>query len=141
MKLEKDTRLMYQHITIIGNVGRDPEMRYTAEGVGVCSFTVAVNKRYKRSDGQQVDKTTWFRVSAWRQLAEVCSQYVHKGMQIMVAGEVEANAFTGNDGQPRASLELTARDIKFLSRRDDAGGDSYEGSEEYAAEDVDDIPF
>ncbi|MCI0712890.1 MAG: single-stranded DNA-binding protein [Chloroflexi bacterium] len=132
---------MYQHITIIGNVGRDPEMRYTAEGVGVCSFTVAVNKRYKRSDGQQVDKTTWFRVSAWRQLAEVCSQYVHKGMQIMVAGEVEANAFTGNDGQPRASLELTARDIKFLSRRDDAGGDSYEGSEEYAAEDVDDIPF
>lgn len=126
---------MYQEVTIVGNVGRDPEMRYTSEGVGVCSFSVAVNQGY--GDRQ---KTIWFRVSAWRNLAETCSQYVHKGMLVLVAGTVEANSYMGNDGQPRASLELTAQRVKFLSRRDEG----YEGGYQeggYAAEDVDDIPF
>ena len=127
---------MYQQITIIGNVGGDPEMRYTADGVGVCSFSVAVNKRR----GQE-DKTTWFRISAWRQLAEVCSQYVHKGMQIMIVGEVDARAYIASDGQARASLDLTAREVKFLSRRGDDGGFNQGGDAGYPAEDVDDIPF
>lgn len=127
---------MYQEVTIVGHVGQDPEMRYTAEGVGVCNFSVAVNQGY----GDR-EKTVWFRVSAWRQLAETCSQYVHKGMLVLVAGTVDARAYTANDGQPRASLDLTAQRVKFLSRREDAGGGSYEGGSDYAAEDVDDIPF
>jgi single-strand DNA-binding protein len=131
---------MYQQIIIVGNVGRDPEMRYTAQGVGVCSFSVAVNKRYRNQNtNEMVDNTTWFSVSAWRQLAETCSQYVHKGMQIMVVGEVSARAYTTNDGQTRVSLDITAREVKFLSRRGE-GSDMYEGGG-YSTEEVDDIPF
>ena len=131
---------MYQNVTIVGNVGRDPEMRYTAEGVGVCSFSVAVNRRWtNRQTGEQNEKTTWFRISAWRNLAETCSQYVHKGMLILVTGEIEANAYIASDGQARASLELRAQTVKFLSSRRDSEGYYDEG--DYAAEDVDDIPF
>lgn len=135
---------MFQQVIIVGNVGRDPEMRYTSSGVGVCSFSVAVNKTWTdRNTNEKREKTTWFRISAWRQLGETCSQYVRKGMQVMVTGEVEARAFTGQDGQARSSLELTARDVRFLSRRgEESSGGSYEdsGYQDYP-EDVDDIPF
>jgi single-strand DNA-binding protein len=139
---------MYQQIIIVGNVGRDPEMRYTADGTGVCSFTVAVNKRtVDRTTNERKDSTTWFKVSAWRQLAEVCSQYVRKGMQIFVVGEVRATAYVTQAGEARASLEITAREVKFLSRRDEEGApprSSYADDQQgdyAAAEDVDDIPF
>ena len=100
----------YQYTVIIGNVGRDPELRYTQSGVAVCDFSVAVSRRWTdRNTNEQREKTTWFRVSAWRQLAETVNQYVRKGMQIMVAGEVDATAFIGQDGEARATLELTAR--------------------------------
>ena len=127
----------YQYTVIIGNVGRDPEMRYTQSGVAVCSFSVAVSRRWMdKNSNEQREKTTWFRVSAWRQLGETANQYVHKGMQIMVAGEVDASAYVGQDGQPRASLEITARDIQFLGRRGEAeevGGE--------APTEADDLPF
>ena len=111
---------MYQQITIVGNLGRDPEMRYTASGVPVTSFSVAVSKRWTSQDGQRQEKTTWFRVSAWRQLAELASQYLTKGRQVMVVGEVdEPNVWTDQSGNNRASLEITARDIRFLGSRDD----------------------
>jgi single-strand DNA-binding protein len=127
----------YQYTVIIGNVGRDPEMRYTQAGVAVCDFSVAVSRRWQdKNTNEQREKTTWFRVSAWRQLAETVNQYVHKGMQIMVAGEVEASAYVGQDGQPRASLELTARDIKFLGKR----GETEETPGQYPTE-ADDLPF
>lgn len=139
---------MYQQITIVGNVGQDPEMRYTSEGAGVCNFSVAVNKRRKdRNTNEYTDQTTWFRVAAWRNLAEVCSQYVHKGMLVMVVGEIKADSYVGQDGQTRVTLEITARDVKFLSRRSDGdGGDGggYSGGgggSNYAADNVDDIPF
>lgn len=124
---------MYQQITIVGNVGRDPEMRYTSQGVGVCSFSVAANTGF--GDNK---RTTWFRVSAWRNLGEVCSQYVHKGMLVMVTGEVEVNAYMGNDGQPRASMDINARDVKFLSR--DGDGQGVDGGQ-YDVSDTEDIPF
>lgn len=116
---------MYQQITIIGNVGRDPEMRYTQGGVAVCDFSVAVNKKYTTSGGEQRDETTWFRVTCWRQLAETMGKYLTKGKQIMVVGEVSASAYTDKAGQPAATLEITANTVKFLGSRqegDDAGG-------------------
>lgn len=129
----------YQYTIIVGNVGRDPELRYTQGGTAVCDFSVAVSRRWTdRQSGQQREKTTWFRVSAWRGLAETASQYVHKGMQIMVAGEVDVSAFVGQDGEARGSLELTARDIQFLGRageRMDTGDD-----EDYPSE-PEDLPF
>jgi single-strand DNA-binding protein len=127
----------YQYTIIIGNVGRDPELRYTPAGVAVCDFTVAVSRRWNdRTTNEQREKTTWFRVSAWRGLAETANQFVHKGMQIMVAGEIDASAFTGQDGQPRASLDLTARDIQFLGRRGETVGEPGELPSE-----PEDLPF
>ena len=133
----------YQYTIIIGNVGREPELRYTQSGVAVCDFSVAVSRRWNdRTSNEQREETTWFRVSAWRGLAETANQYVHKGMQIMVAGRIGASAFIGQDGEARATLELTARDIQFLGQR----GDRTEESGEYDAggynnQSVDDLPF
>ncbi len=130
----------YQYTIIIGNVGRDPEMRYTQSGVAVCDFSVAVSRRWNdRTTNEQREKTTWFKVSCWRGLAETANQYVRKGMQIMVTGEVDASAYLGQDGQPRASIELTARDMKFLGRRDDAGA-MVDQAGGYPSE-PDDLPF
>lgn len=112
---------MYQQITLVGNLGNDPEMRYTPGGVPVASFNLAVNKSWTSQDGQRQDKTTWFRITAWRKQAEIVSQYLTKGRQVLVIGEVdEARAYTDRDGNNRASLEVTAQVIKFLGNRGDA---------------------
>lgn len=140
---------MYQQVIIVGNVGRDPEMRYTGGGTAVCSFSVAVSRRWNdKTTNEQRDKTTWFKVTAWRQLAETCSQYVKKGMQIMVIGEIEASAYVTQNGEPRASLELTASQVKFLGSRGEGGassGGGYGGDEggfhQNFSSDADDIPF
>ena len=116
---------MYQQITLVGNLGNDPEMRYTPSGVPVTSFNLAVNKSWVSADGQRQDKTLWFRVTAWRKLAETTSQYLTKGRQIMVVGEIEeARPWTDRDGNQRASLEVTAQTIRFLGTRAEGGGGS-----------------
>ncbi|MBN2469649.1 MAG: single-stranded DNA-binding protein [Anaerolineae bacterium] len=132
---------MYQYTVIVGNVGRDPELRYTPDGTAVCDFSVAVNRRWTGSDGEQKEKTTWFRVTCWRKLAETVNQYVTKGRQVLVTGEVDASGWVGQDGEPRATLELTARDVKFLGRRDDDLGFGSEGDFGAPSEDLQDIPF
>jgi single-strand DNA-binding protein len=103
-------------IIIIGNVGSDPEMRYTPNGSAVTSFSVATNRRYTTSDGQQNEETQWFRVSAWNKLAETCNQYVVKGMKIFVEGRVSSNAWTDKEGQARATIEINCSNVEFLSR-------------------------
>jgi len=121
----------FQQTIIIGNVGRDPELKYTQSGTAVCDFSVAVSRRWTdSSSGQQREKTTWFRVSAWRGLAETCKQFVHKGMQVMVAGDVDVSAYVDQSGEARGSLELTARDIQFLGGRDDANAGGREEQEQ-----------
>ena len=80
---------MYQQITLIGNLGRDPEMRYTPTGLPVTSFTMAVSRNWVGQDGQRQEKTIWFRVTAWRKLAETASQYLRKGSKVLVVGELE----------------------------------------------------
>lgn len=108
---------MYQKIVIVGNLGSDPEMRFTPSGVPVTSFSVAVNRRWTDSNGEPREKTTWFRVTAWRKLAEQCNQYLSKGRLVLVEGEIDASAWLDNQGQPRATLELTARNVRFLGSR------------------------
>ncbi|MFO7322011.1 MAG: single-stranded DNA-binding protein [Chloroflexota bacterium] len=133
--------MSYQQIIIVGNVGRDPELKYLPSGVPVCNFTVAVNER--RGTGEdRTEKTTWFRVAAWRQTAETVSQYLTKGRQVMVIGRIDARAYMDNSGQPQASLELTADRVVFLGTRSDAQG-GLGGYEDYgeAAENISDIPF
>lgn len=112
---------MYQQITLIGNLGRDPEMRYTASGVPVTSFSIAVSRAWTSSDGQRQEKTTWFRITAWRRLAETCNQYLTKGQRVLVVGEVEEpNAWTDQQGNARAGLEVTAQVVRFLNTRAEA---------------------
>lgn len=115
---------MYQKVTIVGNLGNDPEMRYTASGVPVTRFSVATNRRWKSADGSPGEETVWFRVSTWRGLAETCNQYLSKGRQVFVEGRMVPDretggprVWTGNDGVARASYEVRALDVRFLGGR------------------------
>ena len=108
-------------LTIIGNLTRDPESRTTASGSTVCSFTVAVNRRRSSQNSNQPD-ADFFRVSAWNQLGENCQRYLAKGRKVAVVGRVSVSTYQGNDGTTRASLDVMAEDVEFLSsRQDDAG--------------------
>lgn len=142
---------MYHTIIIVGNVGRDAEMRYTPSGAAVASFSVATNRQYTASSGEQVKETIWFRISAWGRQAEVCNQYVKKGMKVLVDGRLTADQetggpriWTGQDGSQRASFEVTAGTVRFLSSRGEyeqssAGGGQMDAGDMLPAED--DIPF
>lgn len=101
-------------LTIIGNLTNEPTVRATAQGVTVCDFTVAVNRRQK---GEQ--EADFFRVTAWRQLGDNCSRYLSKGRKVAVRGPVSARTYTAKDGSTRVSLEVTAEDVEFLSPRNE----------------------
>ena len=109
---------MYQKTIIVGRLGAEPELRYTAKGVPVVAFPVAVNRRWKDADGKTQASTTWFRVTAWDVLAEHCNEYLSKGSLVLVEGDVKAAAWVDKQGQARARLELTARNVRFLSSND-----------------------
>ena len=111
-------------LTIIGNLTADPELRTIPSGASVCTFTVAVNRRFGKEDRQ----TDFFRVTAWRQLGETCSRYLSKGRKVCVIGPVSVRTFTGNDGTTRASLEVTADEVEFLSSRNDGEAGGYAAS-------------
>jgi single-strand DNA-binding protein len=140
--------MTYQQVIIVGNVGRDAELSYTPQGIAVAKFSVAVSKITGKGESRQ-EKTTWFRVTLWRERAENLYQYIKKGKKVMVIGEVDVNAYTTKEGQPAATLELTANDFKFLDSKSDEGGGgsgNYQsggrssGAGEYA-EEAGDIPF
>lgn len=103
---------------IVGNLTRDPELRTTPSGVSVCSFTVAVNRRRSQSNDQP--EADFFRVSAWRTLGENCAKYLAKGRKVAVTGSVSVSTYQANDGTTRASLEVNADDVEFLTSRQEA---------------------
>lgn len=103
-------------IMLIGNVGSDPEMRYTPNGKAVTSFRMATNYRYVSSDGERREETEWFRVSAWGKQAESCNQYLSKGKRVYVEGRLHSRSWEGQDGQMRTSLEVSANRVIFLDR-------------------------
>ena len=100
-------------VFLIGNLTKDPELRVTQGGLSICSFTIAVNRRRSAEAGQ--NDADYFRVTAWRQLGENCAKYLAKGRKVSVVGTVSASAYAGNDGKPRASLEVTADEVEFLT--------------------------
>jgi single-strand DNA-binding protein len=137
---------MYSKLIIVGNLGSDPEMRYTPSGQAVTNFSVASNRKYKNSAGETVTETTWFRVSAWGRQAEVCNQFLSKGRQVMIEGRLNADKETGgprtytrNDGTPGASYEVTSDRVIFLG----SGNGPREDNDEFepAIGDEDEIPF
>jgi single-strand DNA-binding protein len=114
---------MYHTLIIVGNVGRDPEMRYTPSGQAVTNFNIATNRQYTASDGTMVKETIWFRVSTWGKTAENCNQYLHKGSKVLIEGRLVPDPKTGGpriwEGQngPGASFEVNATTVRFLSSR------------------------
>ncbi|MBN1121794.1 MAG: single-stranded DNA-binding protein [Anaerolineae bacterium] len=125
---------MYESLTIVGNLGRDPEMRYTPSDKAVTNFSVAVNTRWTNSNGEPGERVTWYKVACWGKLAEITNQYLAKGRKVMVvASRIEAEAYIDGEGQPRAALKVTADTVKFL----DANGDTQPVAEEQQEE----IPF
>nr|AGC72350.1 single-stranded DNA-binding protein [uncultured bacterium A1Q1_fos_2004] len=117
---ETDSMSSYQQITILGNLGNEPEMRYTPSGTPVTSFNVAVSRQWSTADGDRKEKTTWFRISAWGNQAQPCADYLAKGSRVLVVGEVEeARVYTDRDGNARASLEVKAQTVQFLDSRKD----------------------
>jgi single-strand DNA-binding protein len=145
---------MYNKTTFIGNLGKDPEMRYTPAGAPVTSFSVACNRQYTNTGGELIKETMWFRVSTWNKLAEVCQQYLHKGSKVLIEGRLVADKSTGGpriwskqDGTASASFEVTASAVEFLSPKSDGtvseaahdgDGQQVENSE---TPPEDDIPF
>ena len=117
---------------IIGNLGRDPEMRYTPSGQAVTQFTVAVNRNYKDQQGERQEETEWFRVVCWGQQAEFAAEYLRKGAKVYVEGRLQTRQWEGQDGQKRYTTELVANTIQNLERRprEDAGDGGYGGSQE-----------
>lgn len=123
--------MSYQQIVIVGYLGKDPEMRYTPTGVPVTSFSMAVSRNWTDQSGQRQEKTIWFRVSAWRKLAETVSQYATKGRLVLVTGELEEpRIYTDRDGTARTSLEVTAQNVRFLGSKGEGDGASYAGAGE-----------
>lgn len=106
---------------IVGNLTRDPELRTTSQGISVCSFTVAVNRRRSSNAAAGQPEADFFRVSAWRQLGEICQKYLAKGRKVSVVGSVSVQTYQGNDGTTRASLEVNADDVEFLSPKGEGG--------------------
>jgi single-strand DNA-binding protein len=107
---------------LIGNVGRDPEQRYTQTGTMTVSFSIAVNNRRRNPDGSYQDETEWYRITAAGRLAEICQQYVTKGSQLYVEGRLRVDRWTGQDGQPRTTLDVFANDIQLLGSRQQREG-------------------
>lgn len=141
---------MFHTIVIVGNLGRDPEMRYLPSGQAVTTMNVATSHKYTSSDGQLVDETTWFRVSVFGKQAEASNQYLKKGSKVIVQGRIRPDPSTGGpriwtrqDGTPGASYEVTAATVRFLGGRPsgEGGGQSSEFSDAPLGASEDDIPF
>lgn len=112
---------MYQRVEVIGYLGNDPQMHYAPDGTPVTSFSVATSKKWLAADGQKKESTVWFRVAAWRKLAEICNQFLKKGALVFVSGEMaEPKPYQDKQGNWRASLDMTADEIKFLSGKSQA---------------------
>ena len=129
-------------ILVIGNLGTDPEMRYTPNGNPVTSFRIATNRRYTTSQGEQREETEWFRVVAWNRLAERCNQFLTKGQRVYVEGRLKSDSWVGNDGQTRFTNEINAFEVVFLERGSAAeGGPPSDGDAPGGADIGDDLPW
>lgn len=132
-------------VMIIGNLGKDPEMRFTANGSSVVQFPVAVSRNIPTQDGSRREETEWFNVVAWNKLAELCNQYLQKGRRVYIEGRLQTRSWDGQDGQKRYRTEVIANEVQFLdTQREGAGVGSGRGSRDSDAgdfADADDLPF
>ena len=139
---------MYHKIILVGNLGRDPEMRFTPSGSPVTNFSMATSEKWTGQDGQQQERTIWWRVSVWGKSAEASNQYLKKGSKVLVEGRMNATPegnprmWKDQSGNDRASFEVTALAVKFLSSRGDGGGSGAgAGVNDHEPQDETEIPF
>ena len=128
-------------LTIIGNLTKDPELRTTATGLSVCTFTVAVNRRNRNDSDDQAD---FFRVTAWRELGELCARWLIKGRKVAVVGPVSVSTYTGQDGKTYANLEVMAQDVEFLTPRDQTAQEAPKTAPQqggFTQVETDELPF
>lgn len=149
----------YSRIIVVGNLGRDPEMRYTPSGTPVTNFSIAVNRRRPSGGGEFVDETDWYRVAVFGRQAEIADQYLARGMKVLVDGQPRINTFVGNDGVERTNVEINCDNFHMLNTReeneairaqagvqssgggyDGPSGDGAQGSDDFN-DDLDDVPF
>ena len=116
-------------VILIGNLGADPELRYTGSGTAVCNFSLATTESYKDRDGNQVENTEWHRIVAWARLAEICGEYLSKGRQVYIEGQLQTRQWEDKDGNTRYTTEIKAREMQMLGSRD--GGSSGGGGDDY----------
>jgi single-strand DNA-binding protein len=143
-------------VILVGNVGKDPELRYTPSGTAVCTFSLATSERFKNKQGEQQERTEWHNIVVWSGLAEVCGKYLTKGKQIYIEGRIQSRSYDDRDGNKRYITEIVANEMQMLGRAGDQGGGSgsgggsrpaaqgfepSEGSQEPPFNPDDDIPF
>lgn len=148
--------MSWHQTIIVGNLGGDPELKYMQSGSAVCNFSVAVSEQWTdRQTNEKREKTTWYRVAVWGGQAEACNTYLAKGRQVLVIGNVSTRAYTNNNGEAAASLDLTARSVQFLGgaggsgqsqggqggQQGSSGGDDRASNYSEPPSTVDDIPF
>ena len=130
---------MINTVTIVGNLGQDPEIRYTPNAVPVANFTIAVNEVYKGKDGQKVKKTHWFRVTAFQRLAEIVGQYCTKGSKVGIRGQLQYRQWQDNEGVNHNIVEILAKELELLSGIN--GNAAASGEDVPAGAEDDDVPF
>jgi single-strand DNA-binding protein len=109
-------------VILVGNVGQDPELRYTGSGTAVCNLRLATNESYKDASGEWVERTEWHSVVAWARLAEICNEYLHKGSQVYIEGSLQTRNYEDKDGITRYTTEIKAREMMMLGGRGDGNG-------------------
>ena len=136
---------------LIGNLTRDPELRTTTGGVPVCSFSIAINRRFKNASGQQ--ETDYINITAWRQLGELCAKYLQKGRKVSVLGAIQTRTYEAQDGSKRSAFEVVADEVEFLGSPQQGGGEpqapvarsepavSPQSEEGFSPADDDELPF
>src|SRR5215204_3287370 len=130
LEFSGETRNMsFNKITIVGNLGKDPELRYTPQGDAVCNLSIATNEKKKDKAGELQDVTTWFRVTLWRRQAENASKYLTKGSQVYIEGRLRIEEWTDRDGGNRYTLEVQGTDMQFLGGGAKGGGEDYHRDE------------
>jgi single-strand DNA-binding protein len=117
---------MINKAILIGNLGADPELRYTKSGTPVASFNVATTRRWKDKEGQMQEETEWHKIVAWSRLAEICGEYLNKGSKVYIEGRLQTRKWQDQNGNDRYTTEIVAQEMKMLSPRGESGG-SYGG--------------
>lgn len=140
---------MINKAILIGNLGADPEIRYTQSGTAVASFNVATTERWKDQEGQMQEQTEWHRIVAWRRLAEICGEYLSKGSRVYIEGKLQTRKWQDQNGNDRYTTEIVAREMKMLTPRGESGGSGPGAGSGYGESDSfrepppmgDDVPF